>query len=420
MKKILVDKRSVICLVIGIVPVAAFSQNMNNPYSVYGIGDIDTRAYNRTAGMGSTGLAIKSSASFIDNNPAAIAGLPRSFYMAHISATGKTSTFSGDPVDATNSNGKDLWIKRLALAVKVNGWWASSAGFGQYSNVNYKFSGSRFVEGTSSSYKTAYTGDGGLNEFYWTNAVALGKHLSLGIKSSLIAGSVNQTETFDDASLQSTLTSKQQDYVGDLHFEAGVIYETKLSKKWDFSIGGKYSPKTAFDLQRTLTITENTQTIQQIESTLKNGLYLPQSMAGGIAFKHNKRTTIAADYSYEDWSSLHVQKTGWQEVSSSRISAGVEFAGLKNKAGKEADYRFFQFGGYFNNSYLQVRNMPIREYGFTGGIGGALGNSLLYALSLEAGIKGTTQSGLIKETYFGFTLNITYSDFLFSKGRKYE
>jgi hypothetical protein len=420
MRRNLFHKRNAICFLAGIIPVAVFSQNMNNPYSVYGIGDIDTRAYNRTAGMGSTGLAIRSSTSFIDNNPAAITGLPRSFYMAHVSVTGKTSRFSGDPVNATNSNGKDMWIKRLAIAVKINSFWASSAGFGQYSNINYKFSGSRFVEGTTTSYKTAFAGDGGLNEFYWTNAVSLGKHFSLGIKSSLIAGSINQTETFDDATLQSSISSKQQDYVGDLHFQAGAIYETKLNKKWDFSIGGKYSPKTPFDLQRTLTISENTQTIQQIESTIKNGFYLPQSFAGGIAFKRNKKTTFAADYSFEDWSALNVRKTGWQEVSSSRISAGVEFGGLKNKAGKEAEYKFFQFGGYFNNSYLQVRNNPVREYGITGGMGGALGNNLLYSLSLEAGVKGTTYASLIKETYFGFTLNLTYSDFLFSKGRKYE
>src|SRR5258707_1338354 len=104
----------------------AHSQNMNNPYSVYGIGDIDSKTYNRTSGMGGTGLAIKSGSAFIDNNPAAISGLPRSFYLTHVSVTGKTSTYSGDPINAENSKNKDLWIKRFELGVKINGWWASS------------------------------------------------------------------------------------------------------------------------------------------------------------------------------------------------------------------------------------------------------------------------------------------------------
>jgi len=58
----------------------AFSQNMNSPYSIYGIGDMDFRPYNRTSGMGGTGMAIRSSYYLVDNNPAAIAGLTRSFF----------------------------------------------------------------------------------------------------------------------------------------------------------------------------------------------------------------------------------------------------------------------------------------------------------------------------------------------------
>ena len=50
----------------------SFSQNMNSPYSIYGIGDIDNRMYNKTSGMGGTGLALRSGNYFIDNNPAAL------------------------------------------------------------------------------------------------------------------------------------------------------------------------------------------------------------------------------------------------------------------------------------------------------------------------------------------------------------
>lgn len=400
--------------------VGAFSQNMNNPYSVYGIGDIDNKVYNRTSGMASTGLAIKSGAFLIDNNPAALTGLTRSFYLAHASVTGKASTYAGDPIDATNSNNRDMWIKRFALAVKINGWWASSAGFSQFSNVNYKFSGSQFLEGGTATYKTDYEGDGGLNDYYWSNAVALGKHFSLGIKSSVIAGAINQSETLSDAALQSVITTRQQDYIGDLRFQGGVLYETALSKKWGFSIGGRYAPRTRFSAERTLTVTENGQAVVEDQYVKSDRFYLPATYAAGIALRKNKAITFAADYTYEDWSSLRVKETGWQLVSSHRISAGVEFSKLSNQWGLLVERRFFQLGGYYNSSYLQVRNTPIREYGFTAGMGGVLGANLLYSLSLEAGIKGTTAARLIRETYVGLTINLSYRDFLFSKGRKYD
>ena len=178
---------------------------MNSPYSIYGIGDIDTKAYNRTSGMGSAGLALRSSYFMIDNNPAAIAGLTRSFYIVDAAVTGKSIMYKGDPIDATNSNNKDFWIKRLSLGIKLNNYWASSVGFGQYSNVNYKLYGTQTVEGSTAKYPASWEGDGGLNEYYWTNAVSLGKHWSFGIKSSIIAGAINQTETVADENLCSKL-----------------------------------------------------------------------------------------------------------------------------------------------------------------------------------------------------------------------
>jgi len=396
------------------------SQNMNNPYSVYGIGDIDFKNYNRTSGMGGTGLAIKSGSSFIDNNPAAISGLPRSFYLAHVSVTGKTSTYAGDPINADNSRNKDMWIKRFELGVKINGWWASSIGFGQFSNVNYKFRGNKFIEGSSTNYETSMEGEGGLNDYHWSNAFALGKHLSLGIKSSLIAGSINQSEIIDDPILQNTLTTRQQDYLSQFVFTGGLIYEIPLNKRWDFSIGGKYSHEQKFSAERTLTVMEGEQVIKEDVFTKANRFSLPQTIAGGISFRHNKKTTLALDYTHEDWSALKIKSTGWQMINNDRITGGVEFSRFKNRQGKEVDYKFFQMGGFYNTGSLQVRNKPIKEYGFTLGTGGLIGNGLVYTISGEVGVKGTTQVKLIKETYFGLTLNFTYSDLLFSKGRRYD
>ncbi|MET0393718.1 MAG: hypothetical protein ABW019_11285 [Chitinophagaceae bacterium] len=399
---------------------SVFSQNMNSPYSVYGIGDIDSRSYNRTSGMAGTGLALRSSSFLIDNNPAAITGLPRSFYTAHVATTGRFSSFSGDPIDASNSQNRDMWIKRFELAVKINGFWASSVGFSQFSNINYRFSGNQFLEGTATSYKTSYEGDGGLNDYHWTNAVSLGRHLSAGIKSSIIAGAINQSETLSDAALQSVITTHQQDYIGDLRFQGGLLYEGKLNKKWDFSLGGRYAPKTRFSAQRTLTVTENGEPLIEDEYIKSDRFYLPATYAAGIALKKNKVTTFAADYTYEDWSSLHIKESGWQLISSHRVSGGVEFSKQRNQWGVITERRFFQAGAFYSSSSLQVRNTPVREYGLTAGMGGALGNNLLYSFSLEAGTRGTTAAKLIKENYIGFTLNLSYRDFLFSKGRKYD
>ncbi|HEV8283958.1 MAG TPA: hypothetical protein VGQ09_06595 [Chitinophagaceae bacterium] len=409
-----------IMLVSGFVSIKSFSQNMNSPYSIYGIGDIDNRIYNRTSGMGGTGLATQSSSYFINNNPAAISGLPRSFYLLSVSATGKTLQYYGDAINETNRKNKDLWLKGLTLAVKINKFWASSIGFKQFSNVNYKFSGNKNVLGSNEIYYAIYEGNGGLNDYYWTNAFSVGKHFSFGIKSSIIAGSINQTETIVNDAATSSIETKQQDYFGSPKFEFGAIYSVALNKKWDFSLGGKFIEKTRLGSERTLTVTENGAAILNDNFIKNDRFYLPRTYGMGITLTHNKKTSFAADYTYENWSPLNIKGDGWSLINSNRISAGIEIAKHIDVLGQKVEKNYFQFGGFISNSYLRVNNMPVNEFGITAGMGGRLNSNLLYTLSLEGGKRGTTKADLIKENFLQLTLSLTYRDFLFSKGRKYD
>jgi hypothetical protein len=405
--------------VLTVVP--AVAQNMNSPYSIYGVGDIDFKPYNRTNGMGGTGLALNSSYYLIDNNPAGLAGLYRSYFTVDAAFTGKTVKYSGSPIDATNSDNKDFWIKRLSLAVKINKVWASGIGFGQFSNVNYVLSGSKPVNGSTGSYSAYYEGDGGLNEYYWTNAFQLGKRLSLGVKSSFLSGSINQTETVNDASLTSPVSTKIQDYMSKARFQFGGIYTQPLSKQWDLSIGGKYIPRVDLRADRSITVEDGSTTIVDDDFIKTSRFSLPNTYGGGIALKKKNRITYALDYTYEDWSSLKIKQNGWQLVNSNRMSGGVEFSRQATTWNKQTiEKGFFQLGGFFNNSYLQVRNEPIREFGITAGMGGFLSNNLFYTISLEAGQRGTKAQNLIKENYIQATFTFAYRDFLQSKGRKYD
>ena len=397
-----------------------FSQNMNSPYSVYGIGDIDFRSYNRSSGMANTGLALKSSFYIIDNNPASITGLPRSFYTLNVSSVGKSVRYKGDPINVTNTYNRDFWIKRLGITVKLNNSWASSAGIKQFSNINYKFSGTKTMEGSTETFATGYEGDGSLNEYYWTNAFSVGKHFSFGLQSSIIAGSINQTEILSNATLQSDIATKRQDYFGQARFQAGILYSASLSKKWDLSLGGKFIPKIKMVSERTVTVTENETAIVQDEFVKYDRFYLPNTYAIGIALKKNKKNTYTFDYTYENWSPLNITQNGMRLASSNRFSGGVEFSKQQWVAGQLLEKKYFQVGAFFSNSYLRIRNTPINEYGITAGMGGPLSRSLLYTLSAELGRRGTTQNNLIKENYAQLSIGFSFNDYLFSKGRKYD
>lgn len=101
-------------------------------------------------------------------------------------------------------------------------------------------------------------------------------------------------------------------------------------------------------------------------------------------------------------------------------TAGIELSKKVQRWGQTIEKNYFQLGGFINNSYLEVNNTPINEFGITAGTGGALTNNLLYTISIGSGKRGTTNANLIRENFFQFSVSLTYRDFLASKGRKYE
>ena len=243
--------------------------------------------------------------------------------------------------------------------------------------------------------------------------------MSLGIKSSIIAGGINQTENIQNVTTNTNVQTIQQDYYGDPRFEFGAIYSGAITKNWDFSLGGKYINQTNLGTQRTLTVIQNNVTIVNDQFVKNDNFTLPTTYSAGISLVHNKRITFAGDYTYENWSPLNIGGDGWRMINNNRISAGVEIAKHVQAYGQNFEKSFLQFGGFVTNGYLQVNNTPIKEFGVTAGMGGAIGSNLLYSLALEGGSRGTTSAQLIRENFFRLTITLTYRDFLLSKGRKY-
>ena len=230
----------------------------------------------------------------------------------------------------------------------------------------------------------------------------------------------NQTEILSEESLQTEISTKRQDYMGQARFQFGGLYSTAISKKWDLSLGGKFIPKIKMVSERTITVVENGTPIVEEEFIKYGRFYLPNTFSAGIALIKNKKNTYTFDYTYENWSALNITQNGMRLVNSQRFSGGVEFSKQRSVNGQLIEKRYFQFGAFYSNSYLSIRNTPINEFGITAGTGGALSRNLLYTLSAEVGTKGTRQNGLIKENYAQLSIGLSLSEYLFSKGRKYD
>ncbi|HEU4471087.1 MAG TPA: hypothetical protein VFR58_08390 [Flavisolibacter sp.] len=411
--------RTCFLLLLCFAGLGAFGQSMSTPYSVYAIGDIDHRLYNFNAGMGYTGIGMKSSLFTSGNNPASITGMERSFFMFDVHAAGRTVVYRGNNIDASNNRNRDFTIKRLALSTKINSFWGSGIGFRQFSSVNYSFQRARAVEGSNDRYTLSYKGDGGLNEYYWNNGFSIGKHLSAGITASFIAGPINQTEVVTGFS-GDDIESVRRDYYANGRLEYGLIYTRALGKKWEGSLGGRFSKETKMNYERTLSVTSGNNAIAEEEFLSYHRFRLPAAFGLGLSMVNKKGTTLAADFSHDDWNSLDVKGAGWRLVNSNRYSAGVEFSSAVNDRRKDLVRKALQFGAFLNQSYLRVNNRQINEWGLTAGLSRTYRKGLMLGASLEGGMRGTAAAGLIRESYFQLRFSFSYRDFLMSKGRKYD
>ena len=404
-----------------VLMIEANAQNLSSPYSAYGIGEIQTSYPDRSSGMANTSVSLLSTPGFILNkNPASLIGLERSLGQVDLALVAKTITFTGTPITSDNKSGKDMTIKRMSLSARLNNHWASSVGFMPFSYVNYSFTGQKSIEGSTNTFTGTYEGDGGLYNVFWNNAFALNKHVAMGLRTSFIFGSINQTETLEGATLNVPVVSKVSNYYNNFRFEYGAIYKGKLDKNWGFSLGGKVTTKTDLRSDKTLTVTEGTTAVETNKDLGTGSFTLPWQYDAGIALINKGRSTFSIDYSYAKWDRLNPTGTTWAMVNSQRLSAGVQFSKQVQRFGLAAEKNYFQAGIFTGQSYLQVKGQQLNEFGLTAGYGGYLNRGLSYGLSVEGGRRGTTANNLIRENYVQFTIALSYREVLYSKGRKYD
>jgi hypothetical protein len=80
----------------------------------------------------------------------------------------------------------------------------------------------------------------------------------------------------------------------------------------------------------------------------------------------------------------------------------------------------YRLGGYYEKTYLKLKNNDIMDRGLTLGIGFPIGRQRSTVnLSMVLGQMGTLNDGLIRETYGNFIVSFTFHDYWFMK-RKFD
>lgn len=418
------------CVLLAGVANRSIGQTNTSPYSVIGIGDIETGSLDRSAGMANTGVSLSSFRFMYHSNPASYVKLQDKFFAFEMTGRFKAVNYVGKPIASTTGTSTDLQVAKLAVAAKVKPWWGASIGLLPYSASNYSFLTTKGVVGDLQYNMGAYyKGSGGLNKAYFANSFQLNKNLAVGVEAGYIFGSMQQVETLDASELTgSTISTTSDRYMRNALFKGGLQYNGKISDKLKVALGATASNKTRLNTTNYVTVVNGSSTVVSDKDLGDASFYLPVSYTVGGSINYNRKFTVAADYQRQNWNDLNYTGLSYRLVNSDRYSIGFEYSAQQSLPGYNNtpsglffEKYFLQAGFFYGNSYLRMYNEQLQNFGGTIGLGmNSKKSNLSYQLSVELGSYGTTKSNLIKQNYSTVNFTVMYRDFWFTKMKKYD
>lgn len=388
------------------------AQTTYSPYSMYGIGELETGEYGKNAGMAGVSIGLRNPGFLNSSNPASISAIDSLSFLYDFSASAKWSSFhSGNSTEnTTNAN-----FKKLAMGFMVVPRWAISLGIIPYSTVGYKIKTTQEIEGTGGSVIGAnFSGSGGINKFYISNAFRFTPKISFGINTSYLIGSINNTELINGWSIEKNSNVKK------LYFDFGMQYADFITNNISFVFGFIYGYGSSIIMNNSLTVTDDAGNTMQDEITGTEKQYLPMFYGIGVSVSLNNMFTVAADYQYQKLSKIKSNYSNVYFTDVHKLKLGIELQNNKNYYDNYFQRIHYQTGIVIENSYLTINSNNPLSYGLCFGLGLPLRNTALINLSFEFGKTGSNSGyGQIKEDYTKLNLSISFKDIWFLK-RKYE
>ncbi len=384
------------------------SQNeINSPYSGYGVGLLTNITNGTMASMGGVGYALQNPLYINFKNPASYVAFDSLSFIADASLSVISGKLKTTTLAQRTSYARANYLM-MGLPVVKN--WRTTVGIVPFSDMGYK------VYDAYEDYTYTYNGEGGLMQLFWGNAFKIWKGLSLGINTSYMFGTLSSIRyvEFNGDNFYNTRIARSI-YVDGIYFSAGLQYFHTIKEKHKLGIGIVYENSAYIWARENLLInfyedayssTRSYDTVLNKVGT-KGRLKLPQTIGAGLSYCFKDKLLVGIDLSWQNWSKYELMGK-----SDSLKDALIGAVGLQYTADplstKYINRISFRAGAKYSTGYFSIHNSPISEYAFTLGIGFPL-KSFTSKSSLnimaEFGQMGTVKKDLILQNYFKFSIS---------------
>jgi hypothetical protein len=413
-----------------------------DPYSSYGIGDLENSVGVQGFSMGQTGNAMHNDSTvpyFINlKNPA-------SYYYNRITTfeAGVLGTDLGLYTQGQSHTNNNANFGYFAIAFPVTKWLGASVGLTPMSSVGYSINSTTPIDSISpggqqipvDNATTTYSGSGGINDIFLGLAVSPPLHiswlnLSIGGNASYLFGTIanQQTLVLPNYDNGFNSASTQAAFIKGLHFDFGAMLTIGKPTSWNVTLGGTFSMSQNLSASYNLLSTNyfsNGNVYDTIQDSTTNGkIRLPMTYGGGITIKKGQKFALSFDYNVQNWTQFTYLGVPQNLNNSTQWAVGAQYVPgkfeLTNNVFKKMLYRV---GFSYTQSYLNLNNTAINDYCASLGVALPIMNYpfnpsdrvFILNLGIQVGQLGTTNDNLLQETYFKILLGFTFNDRWFIK-----
>jgi len=387
--------------------------SISSPYSLFGIGTLYSNSSQLNMSIGGSTAAFSSPYFINPANPASYSSLDSNSFVFDGAMFLKRGTLSTKELSQKYNFGS---ISNVFIGFPVTRWWRASLGVLPFSSVGYEINDA-IEDAIIGRHVNIYKGSGGLNKAYIGNAFSPFKNFSIGVNAAYIFGDINKESavTFPDSVTYTNTMIKNSTRLTKLTAELGLMYRFNFKEGYFLQTGVTINPEHTIIGKTDHIIYTFARNYDQNRDIIKDTIEympgaetsttLPLAIGGGFMLGNTNRWFATADVQYQKWSQFKYLGNNPGLKDNLRISLGGQLRPSPVDIGKYWERINYRAGFRFEQSYLELQNTRINDFGISFGLGLPMKKSRsTLNLALEMGTQGTTDNGLIRENYFRITL----------------
>lgn len=410
------------------------SINAFSPYTMYGIGEVNTPGSLLQRSMGGVGVASRQMGTINLLNPAGLSMVSRKSFLLNFGGEGQ-NYYNHQTLDGVDKNSahNSFSIRDIAILIPLHKSLGLSVSVTPYSSVGYQimydhpYDEQDPVWGNVGRVNYQYQGEGDITEVKMGVGYELFKNFSIGVAAQYYWGNIERGFVMVPVAIAgggtfNSVTGMSEYTVSRFKAQAGVQWNAILNSKRiltfgaTYDLGGDLSPKVTESI-----VGDDLYTTVVKGDTTHMALSLPRKVVAGVYYQTAK-WAVGVDYDYQDWGSNNKtsEQTGVHAATGNSfqvaycdthtIKAGVEFTPGRydvRRFWRRWSYRLGARYGTFHQSY---NGHQLDELALTAGIGipfKFLGMSAVDA-GVEYGMRGYNvpkSVGLVRQNYFKFAVS---------------